>query len=113
MSRTRQKYSFPSRLKSVSTYFPTGTMATKASNIVRVSKQKKYAPKGIGSAIKWIQYYINRNKKRLKKSGQLAELEKAKRTLQALNNKKRSRTFTFRSRKRKKSSTRRRRKKLY
>ena len=87
-SRSRRfKLKFPSRLKTSSTFFPKGTMAKKASCIVKISKNKKYAPKGVGSAIRFIQYYINRNKKRLKKSNQLNELKKAKKILQVYNNK--------------------------
>jgi len=52
-----------------------------AETIARVMARKDVSPKGIGSAIRMVQYFINRGGKGLSKSRK-KELEKAKRLLQ-------------------------------
>ena len=69
-------------VKTVSTFPPEGLFTKDAATIARVMASKKVSPKGIGSGIRMIQYFINRAGKDLP-AGQRKELEKAKRTLQA------------------------------
>jgi len=66
---------------SVSTYPPERIFTKKAETIARVMARKDVSPKGIGSAIRMIQYFINRAGKGLSKERK-KELEKAKRILQ-------------------------------
>lgn len=66
----------------VSTFPPEGTFSQDAETVARIMASKKVSPKGIGSGIRMIQYFINRAGKGLSK-GRIKELEKAKRILQA------------------------------
>lgn len=66
------------------TFFPEGTMSKSASHIVKIAKNKRYAPKGIGSAIRYLTYFLNRGGKGLDKT-QRKNIEKARMTLQKLN----------------------------
>ena len=52
-----------------------------AESIARVMARKDVSPKGIGSAIRMVQYFINRGGKGISKQRK-KELEKAKRLLQ-------------------------------
>ena len=74
-------FKFPSKLPTASTFYPVGTMSKSAKTIYKVSKNKKYAPKGLGSAIKWLQYYLNRGGKGIP-TKQRKRIEKAKKWLQ-------------------------------
>lgn len=68
-------------VKTVST-FPPETLFTKdAQTIARIMGSKKVSPRGIGSGIRMIQYFINRAGKNLP-AARKRELEKAKRLLQ-------------------------------
>jgi tRNA(adenine34) deaminase len=49
----------------VSTYPPEGLYAKDAKTIARVMASKRVSPKGIGSAIRMVQFYINRAGKNL------------------------------------------------
>jgi tRNA(adenine34) deaminase len=70
------------KVKTVSTFPPEGTFNKNAETIAKVMVSHKVSPKGIGSGIRMIQYFINRAGKGL--SGERKEeLEKAKRILQA------------------------------
>jgi hypothetical protein len=69
------------------TFFPEGTMSKSASEIVRIAKNKRYAPKGIGSAIRYLTYFLNRGGKGLSKT-QKKNIERAREILQDLNSKK-------------------------
>ncbi|MBO0699831.1 MAG: DUF3175 domain-containing protein [Zavarzinella sp.] len=69
-------------VKTVSTFPPEGTFTKDAATIARVMASKKVSPRGIGSGIRMIQYFINRAGKGLP-AGRRRELEKAKRILQA------------------------------
>jgi len=69
-------------VKTVSTFPPEGTFKKDAATIARVMASKKVSPKGIGSGIRMIQFYINRAGKGLS-AGQRSELEQAKHLLQA------------------------------
>ena len=82
--KSRQKGSdarWSSKVKSVSTFPPEGLYKKDAKTIARVMATKKVSPKGLGSAIRMVQFYINRAGKNLAESRR-NELEKAKRILQ-------------------------------
>ncbi len=68
-------------VKTVSTFPPEGTFAKDAQTIARTMASKMVSPKGIGSGIRMIQYFINPAGKSLP-ADRRAELEKAKRILQ-------------------------------
>lgn len=70
------------KVKTVSTYPPEGLYTKDAKTIARVMASKKVSPKGIGSGIRMIQFYINRAGKNLSPTRR-HELEKAKEILQA------------------------------
>lgn len=65
----------------VSTFPPEGTFAKDAQTIARTMASKEVSPKGIGSGIRMIQFFINRAGKNLP-AERKAELEKAKHILQ-------------------------------
>lgn len=69
-------------VQTVSTFPPEGTFTKDAESIARIMASKKVSPKGIGSGIRMIQYFINRAGKNLPASRK-KELEKAKHILQA------------------------------
>jgi tRNA(adenine34) deaminase len=71
-----------SKVKTVSTFPPEGTFQKSAPQIARTMASKKVSPKGLGSAIRMVQYFINRGGTGLS-ARQKNELEKAKRLLQA------------------------------
>ena len=80
MPKRKSKY-WVREVKTDSTYPPAGTFTGSAEQIAEVMAQKEVSPKGLGSAIKMVQYFINRSRKNLRESRRL-ELEKAKRILQ-------------------------------
>jgi tRNA(adenine34) deaminase len=69
-------------VKTVSTDPPEGLFTKDAQTIARVMATKKVSPKGIGSGIRMIQYFINRGGKNLAPERK-RELEKAKLILQS------------------------------
>jgi hypothetical protein len=69
------------QVKTVSTFPPEGTFSRDAQTIARVMASKKVSPKGLGSGIRMIQFFINRAGKKLP-PGQKRELEKTKQILQ-------------------------------
>src|SRR5262245_63816340 len=69
------------KVKTVSTYPPKGLFTKDAQTIARVMASKKVSPKGPGSGIRMIQYFINRAGKGLS-AARRAELERAKQLLQ-------------------------------
>ncbi|HLJ97804.1 MAG TPA: DUF3175 domain-containing protein [Gemmataceae bacterium] len=69
-------------VKTVSTYPPQGLFTKDAATIARIMASKEVSPKGIGSGIRMIQFFINRAGKTLPPERK-RELEKAKRILQA------------------------------
>ncbi len=81
-ARKNQKKRWVRDVKTVSTYPPEGTFTKDAETIARTMASKEVSPKGIGSGIRMIQFFINRAGKNLK-PGQRRELERAKRLLQA------------------------------
>ena len=65
MAETKKKKKWVQNVKSVSTY-PRKELFTKdATTIAREMASKKVSPKGIGSGIRMIQYFINRAGKNL------------------------------------------------
>jgi hypothetical protein len=68
-------------VKTVSTYPPPGLFTKDAQTIARTMASKKVSPKGIGSGIRMIQFFINRAGKNLPPERK-HELEKAKQILQ-------------------------------
>ena len=71
----------PGKVKTVSTFPPPGLFDRDAATIARVMATKKVSPKGIGSGIRMIQFFINRAGKNLP-ARRRRELERAKRILQ-------------------------------
>jgi hypothetical protein len=67
--------------KSVSTFAPRGTFRKDAEQIARVMVSPRVSPKGIGSAIRMVQFLLNRGGKGLS-AARRRELERAKRLLQ-------------------------------
>jgi hypothetical protein len=76
-----QKKKWVRDVKTVSTFPPEGTFTKDANTIARTMASKKVSPKGIGSGIRMIQFFINRAGKNLSPK-QRRELEKAKLLLQ-------------------------------
>jgi tRNA(adenine34) deaminase len=68
-------------VKTVSTFPPQGIFTKNAETIARVMATKRVSPKGLGSAIRMIQFFINRTGKNLEPSRK-RELDRAKRILQ-------------------------------
>jgi Protein of unknown function (DUF3175) len=80
-SKTPAKKRWVQNVKTVSTFPGKGLFTKDAKNIARGMASKKVSPKGIGSGIRMIQYFINRGGKGLTLHRK-KELEKAKRVLQ-------------------------------
>ena len=80
MSARKPRKQWIKGVKTVSTFPPKGTFTEDASTIARIMASKKVSPRGIGSGIRMIQYFINRAGKGLSTSRR-RELEKAKRIL--------------------------------
>src|ERR687898_1244567 len=76
-------------VKTDSTHPPRGTFNRSAAEIARTMARKDVSPKGPGSGVRMIQYFINRAGKSLSPSRR-AELERAKRLLQQRAAKRRS-----------------------
>ncbi len=68
-------------VRTVSTAPPPGTFAGSAEQIARTMARKDVSPKGLGSGIRMIQYFINRAGRNMP-PGRRRELERAKRILQ-------------------------------
>jgi hypothetical protein len=68
-------------VKTDSTKPPEGTFSRSAQQIARTMARKDVSPKGLGSGIRMIQYFINRAGKGLSATRR-RELERAKRILQ-------------------------------
>lgn len=69
-----------SKVKTVSTYPPEGLFTKDAETIARQLASKKVSPKGPGSGMRMLTYFINRAGNGLSKSRR-AELQKAKKLL--------------------------------
>jgi len=70
------------QVKTVSTFPPAGLYTKDALTIARTMASKKISPKGIGSAIRMVQFFINRAGKTLS-AARRRELERAKQILKA------------------------------
>jgi hypothetical protein len=68
------------RVKTVSTYPPAGLFTKDAATIARTLASKKVSPKGPGSGMRMLTYFINRGGKGLSASRR-RELERAKKLL--------------------------------
>jgi hypothetical protein len=64
----------------VSTFPPAGLFTRDASTVARVLASRRVSPKGIGSGIRMLQFFINRSGKNLAPARR-RELEKAKRLM--------------------------------
>jgi tRNA(adenine34) deaminase len=80
-ARTRTTRRWSHKVKTVSTFPPKGLYTKDAETIARVMASKKVSPKGIGSGIRMVQFFINRAGRNLP-AARRRELEKAKRLLQ-------------------------------
>jgi hypothetical protein len=81
MPRKRDSKRWSQNVKTVSTFPPPGLFAKDAETVARVMATKKVSPRGIGSGIRMVQFFINRAGKNLPRR-QRRELEKAKQILQ-------------------------------
>lgn len=79
---TEKKKRWVRGVKTVSTFPPKSLFTKDAQTIARTMASKKVSPKGIGSGIRMIQFFINRAGKNLPLTRK-RELEKAKEILQA------------------------------
>ena len=68
------------KIKTVSTFPPEGLFTKDANTIARALASKKVSPKGPGSGMRMLTFFINRAGRTLSKSRR-SELEKAKRIL--------------------------------
>jgi tRNA(adenine34) deaminase len=80
-AKKANKKRWVSKVKTVSTYPPRQIFTKDAGTIAKAMASKKVSPKGIGSGIRMIQFFINRAGKNLP-AARKKELEKAKRILQ-------------------------------
>lgn len=78
------------KVKTVSTFPPAKAFTKDAESIARTMASKQVSPKGIGSGIRMIQFFINRAGKNLP-AEQKQELEKAKHILQERNREEKAR----------------------
>jgi tRNA(adenine34) deaminase len=68
-------------VKTVSTFPPEGTFTKDAETIAEIMARKDVSPRGLGSAIRMVQYFINRGGKGLS-TERRKELEQARKLLQ-------------------------------
>jgi tRNA(adenine34) deaminase len=81
MHKTRAKRRWVQEVTTIFTAPPPGTFTRSAGEIARIMARADVSPKGLGSGIRMIQYFINRAGKHLTPSRR-KELERAKRILQ-------------------------------
>jgi len=81
VAKKRSRTRWVAQVTTDSTYPPPGTFLGTAEQIARTMARKDVSPKGLGSGIKMIQYFINRGGKGLT-AARRRELERAKRILQ-------------------------------
>jgi len=80
--RAKGKGRWVAGVKTVSTFPPKGLFTRDAATIARVLASKKVSPKGPGSGMRMLTYFINRGGRGLSKTRK-AELQRAKRLLSA------------------------------
>jgi tRNA(adenine34) deaminase len=78
--KPRRGKRWSSRVKTVSTFPPEGLFTKDARTIARSLASKRVSPKGIGSGVRMLTFFINRAGRQLSRSRR-AELQKAKRLL--------------------------------
>ncbi len=83
MSRKRAARRWSHKVTTASTYPPKGLYTKDARTIARVMASPAVSPKGLGSAIRMVQFYINRAGRTLPPERRRA-LERAKRILQGM-----------------------------
>jgi hypothetical protein len=83
MAKARSKRNWIKNVATVSTYPPQGTFALPAEKLAKVMASPEVSPKGLGSAIRMVQFFINRSGKNLTPQRR-RELERAKRILQKM-----------------------------
>src|SRR6516225_8586182 len=88
MPRQRDKKKWVQNVKTVSTFPPEKLFTKDARTIARSLASKKISPKGIGSGIRMLQYFINRGGKGLSPTRKTV-LERAKRMMQKMAKRKR------------------------
>lgn len=84
LEESKNRNFFTGKMEDDATFFPEGTMSKSTKEIVRVASSKKYAPKGLGSAIQYLTYYLNRAGKGLD-ADQRKRIERAREILQKKN----------------------------
>jgi hypothetical protein len=82
MAKRRSTKRWVRQVMTDSTHPPRGTFKGSAAEIARTMARKDVSPKGLGSGIRMIQYFINRAGKGLS-ARRRRELERAKRILQS------------------------------
>ena len=80
--KKKEKQRWIHNVKTVSTFPPAGLFAKDARTIAKAMASKKVSPKGLGSGIRMIQFFMNRAGKSLPQARKRA-LEQAKKILQA------------------------------
>jgi tRNA(adenine34) deaminase len=80
-----------SKVKAVSTFPPKDVFTKDAETLAKTMASKKVSPKGLGSAVRMVQFFINRAGKNLAASRK-RELERAKRILQNMKANKKSKS---------------------
>lgn len=68
MKKKKINHRWVSEVKTASTFPPEGTFTEDARTVARIMARKDVSPKGIGSGIRMIQYFINRAGKGLSAS---------------------------------------------
>jgi tRNA(adenine34) deaminase len=91
MAKRQARRRWSHKVKTVSTYPPKSLYTKDATTIARVMASKKVSPKGVGSAIRMVQFFINRAGRSLPASRRRT-LERAKRLLQDIARKQRDAT---------------------
>lgn len=81
MKKTKKPRMWIGGVRTVSTFPPQGIFTKSAEEIARTMAKREISPKGIGSAIRMVQYFINRSGKNLSEKRRRV-LERAKRLLQ-------------------------------
>jgi len=81
MAKKRSTRRWVRQVTTDSTHPPRGTFTGSAEQIARTMARKDVSPKGLGSGIRMIQYFVNRAGKNLS-AARRRELERAKRILQ-------------------------------
>jgi hypothetical protein len=79
--RRRAAHAWVQTVDTVSTFPPKGLFTRDAATIARVLATKRVSPKGIGSGLRMLLYFINRGGRGLS-ARRRAELERAKRIMQ-------------------------------